>query len=60
MKYKELTTQTAADWAKMLKDAEVKLRELRFKDANKQLKDVRELRETKKLIARLLTLLNKK
>ena len=37
-----------------------KLRDLRFKDANKQLKNVREIRVIKKELAQILTLLNVK
>ncbi len=36
-----------------------KLRELRFKDSNKQLKNIREIRAIRNLIAQVLTLLNK-
>ena len=36
-----------------------KLRDLRFKDSNKQLKNIREIRVVRNLIARVLTLLNK-
>lgn len=43
----------------MLAEAREKVRQLAFKDANKQLKNVREIRATRQLIARLLTLINK-
>jgi ribosomal protein L29 len=36
------------------------LRELRFKVSEKQLKDVRSIREIKKAIAQILTLINQK
>ena len=44
----------------VLSEQREKLRVERFRDANKQLKDVREIREIKKDIARLLTLINAK
>jgi large subunit ribosomal protein L29 len=43
---------------KSLAELRDKLRELRFKDANKQLKNIREIRVIKKTIAKILTLLN--
>jgi large subunit ribosomal protein L29 len=57
---KELKTKTEAELQKLLIEFRDKLRDFRFKDANKQLKDVREIRVIKKTIARVLTLLNKK
>jgi ribosomal protein L29 len=42
----------------LLASSREKLRDLKFKAANKQLKDVREIRDVKKLIAQVLTLLN--
>ena len=45
---------------KLLAETRDKLREMRFKDANKQLKNVREIREGKKTVAKILTLLNTK
>lgn len=59
MKYKELKDKKISELHKLLNDKREKLRELRFKDANKQLKNVREIREVKKTIAKLLTVLNK-
>ena len=43
-----------------LYEAREKLRELRFNIQLKQFKNVREIRKTKKLIAQILTILNKK
>lgn len=43
----------------MLAESREKLRTLKFKDANKQLKNVREIRAIRQLISRLLTLINK-
>lgn len=57
MKYKELKTLTEKELKNLLITSREKARELRFKDANKQLKDVREIREIKTQIAQILTLL---
>jgi ribosomal protein L29 len=59
MEYKELQKKTAGQLQTLLREERTKLRESRFKDANKQLKDVRTIRATKKLIARILTALKK-
>ncbi len=60
MDFKELQTKTLKEWHAMLAESREKLRQLRFKDAGKQLADVRALRRERELIARLLTLINKK
>ncbi|NLZ74835.1 50S ribosomal protein L29 [Candidatus Falkowbacteria bacterium] len=59
MDFKELTTKNNQELKELLKVNQEKLRELRFKDSNKQLKNVREIRATRNLIAQILTLLNK-
>jgi len=59
MEFKELQTKTEKEWHAMLAEAREKLRHLRFKDANKQLGNVREIRKERELIAHLLTLINK-
>jgi ribosomal protein L29 len=59
MEFKELITKNENELRRLLADNQDKLRELRFKDSNKQLKDVREIRSTKKLVAQINTLLNK-
>ncbi len=59
MDYKEITTKTDEDLHKLLESSKEKERELRFKDSNRQLKNVREIRQQKKSIARILTVLNK-
>lgn len=59
MDYKEITTKTDEDLLKLLESSKEKERELRFKDSNRQLKNVREIRQQKKNIARILTVLNK-
>jgi large subunit ribosomal protein L29 len=60
MEIKELTTKTPVELQKLLAESQEKLRELRFKDSNKQLKNVRSIRVLKQDIARINTLLNKK
>lgn len=57
---KELTTKSPADLQKLLVEYREKLRELRFKDSNRQLKNIREIRETRETIARILTVINAK
>ncbi len=59
MELKELKKKSENDLQKLLAEYRENLRALRFKDANKQLKNIREIREIKKVIARILTLLNK-
>lgn len=60
METKELTSKTPAELQKLLAQYREKLRELRFKDSNKQLKNVREIRQTRENIARIFTVLNTK
>jgi len=59
MEFKELKTKSENELHRVLAEYRDKLRDLRFKDASKQLKNVREIRGVKKLIANILTLLNK-
>ncbi len=59
MDIKELKTKTISELHNILSDSRDKLRELRFKDSSKQLKNVREIRVIKKKIAKVLTLINK-
>ena len=59
MEFKELKKKNANDLQKLLNESREKLRDLRFKDANKQLKNVREIRQLRLTIARILTLLNR-
>jgi len=59
MEFKELQTRTMKEWHSLLAEAREKLRHLRFKDANKQLSDIRSIRKERQLISRLLTLINK-
>ncbi len=59
MDFKEIKTKSGQDLKDLLVATREKLHDLRFKDANKQLKDVREIRSARKLIAQILTLINK-
>ena len=58
MKIKELKKLSPDKLQEKLSELRNKSRELRFSIANNQLKDVRQLRETKKVIAKILTILN--
>lgn len=58
MEFKELKAKTEKELNQLLNEFRDKLRDLRFKDANKQLKNVREIRVIKKTIAKILTLIN--
>jgi len=60
MEFKELKKKKESELHKILAESRDKLRDLRFKDANKQLKDVREIRAVRETIARILTLLNRR
>ena len=55
---KELKKKNESELHKILEQSRDKLRELRFKDANKQLKNIREIRQTRETISHILTLLN--
>lgn len=59
MDFKELSEKSSADLEKLLLAAREKLRDLRFKDSNKQLKNVREIRAVRLMVARIQTLINK-
>ncbi len=60
MDFKELKSKTEHELHTSLAAFREKLRELRFKDSNSQLKNVREIRTVKQAIARVLTLLKTK
>lgn len=57
MKFKELKIKTEAELQKLLQESRLQLRELRFKTAADQLKNVREVRRVRQTIARVLMLL---
>ena len=60
MKYQEIKERSEAELQKLVKANREKLRDLRFKVANKQLKDIREVRRVKAIISRSLTVLSQK
>ncbi|MFH1745368.1 MAG: 50S ribosomal protein L29 [bacterium] len=55
---KELKNKSKKELQKILSESREKLRDLRFKDANKQVKNVREIRVERKTVARVMFLLN--
>ena len=58
MTFKELKQKSISELHQLLAVKRDKLREFRFKDANKQLKTVRDIRQLRQEIAWILTLLN--
>lgn len=60
VKLNDLRSKTKEDLAKMVRDERSKLRELNFKLAGSQLKNVSEFKKTKKKVAVLLTVLREK
>lgn len=60
MKIQELREKSVNELQTLLNQERVKVGELRFKLASKQLKNVREIRQARKNIARILTLINLK
>lgn len=60
MKFKEITTKTPADLAKMAAEKREALRAFRFGGAGAKTKNVREGRAIRKDLARILTALNAK
>lgn len=58
MKVKELRGKSAGELEKLLAEQREKLRSLRFNVSTAQENHVREIREAKKTIARILTLSN--
>ena len=55
MKFSDIQSKSKEELNEMLKEQQVKLGKLRFELANKSLKDVSQLKKTKKDIARILT-----
>lgn len=58
MRMKELKEKNDAELKKLLQNYKEKYRSLRFKVAQKQVKDVRDLRQAKKDLARIFTEIN--
>mgnify|MGYP001106954231 CR=1 FL=1 len=60
MKIRELRQKSFADLQKILTNSREKLRQFRFDLASGKLKNVREIRELKKDIAQILTIIKEK
>ncbi len=60
MKFKEIKNRSITELQKLLADSRQKSMELRFKSAFGQLKNVREIREIKKTISKVLFLIKQK
>ncbi len=60
MKVKELRRKPKGELKRLLAENREILRKLRFDIANKQLKNVRQLREARKTVAKILTILGQK
>lgn len=60
MEFNELKTKPEKELHKMLIETRAKLREMRFKVASNQLKNVKEIKLSRKLIAQILMLLKAK
>ena len=59
MDFADLKNKTEKELKELLMEKHQQIRELRFKVHEKQLKNVREIKKTKAVIARILTLINK-
>ena len=59
MKFHELKNQTLEELEKLSESTREEIRAMKFKIANGQLKKVRDMREARKRIARILTILHK-
>jgi len=60
MKTKELRQKTDQELVSILREQREKLRRLSFDLAEKKIKNVREVSATKKIIARILTIMGKR
>ena len=60
MKIKELREKNSEELKKLLTEKEELVRKLRFDLVAKQFKGVRQIREAKKTVAQVLTMLNQK
>lgn len=58
MKSKDLTQKTKEELSKELEDVRNKVKEMRFKASSGALKNVKDFKESKKKIARILTVMN--
>ena len=59
MKIKELRQKTDKELKELLQEDKLKLGQFKFDLASKKIKNVREIRDLRRDIARILTLLNK-
>ncbi|HBU07165.1 MAG TPA: 50S ribosomal protein L29 [Candidatus Magasanikbacteria bacterium] len=60
MDFKDLKNKSIKELQDLLSEKREEVRELRFKASENQLKKVREIRNNKKIVAQILTLLNAK
>ncbi|MCF6276809.1 MAG: 50S ribosomal protein L29 [Candidatus Magasanikbacteria bacterium] len=60
MKFEDLKNKSEKQLHELLSQKRNELRALRFQASENQLSKVRDIRETRKVIARILTFLNKK
>lgn len=60
MEFKDLAKKEEKDLQQILQELRERKQEMKFKVANNQLKNIREIREVKKTIAKVLFLLNAK
>lgn len=60
MKNKDLVSKTKDELMKLMEEKNKRMEDIHFKAASGSVKNVKELREDKKDIARILTILNKK
>ncbi len=60
MKMQELKDKNINELRKRLSEKQEKLRKLRFDMASKQVKNTKDIRNNKKEVARILTLINEK
>jgi len=60
MKAKEYQKKTESELEKMVREDRAKLQQLRFELSSGKVKNVREIRSTRKEIARILTLLKQR
>ena len=58
MKIEAIRKKSNKQLQEALKEGKEKIRDLRFKQASRQLKDVRILRKTKREVAMILTIIN--
>jgi ribosomal protein L29 len=59
MKMKDVILKSEAELKALLAEYQSKVRELNFKVASRQLKNLRDLREAKRVVARILTHLSR-